>query len=160
MYAVGVVVVIIIAGLFFWFLKGNALAPSASDTNITGTTTEETTSENDTTGTGVAQTPQGGQRVIENGVAITLVYLTDKGFSPNEVTVNAGESVRFINKTNGAMRIGTVDNLSSTFYSGVNQPNVVGKEGTYDIGLVRQGLWTYSNQNVADSGVTGTVFIR
>ncbi|MEK7613804.1 MAG: hypothetical protein AAB439_02975 [Patescibacteria group bacterium] len=104
--------------------------------------------------------PQGGQRIIENGIPVTLIYLTTLGFSPNEVTITAGEEVRFVNKTDGVMRVGTKANASTSYYSSFAQPNAVGKGGTFQIGLIREGLWTYENLNAPSSGVTGVVYIK
>ena len=101
------------------------------------------------------------ERVIENGVAVSIIYLTELGFSPHEATVNSGEEVRFVNRTDGAMRIGAVSTASSQYYAGVNQPDVVGKGGTYQIGLIQKGLWTYQNlTNPKAPGATGVIYVR
>jgi len=154
MYIVAVIGILVVAGFVYLFVGTDVFAP-APQSEVTEEN-QEVSGEN-----GDSTAPlQGGQRIIENGTAVTIIYLTNLGFSPHEVTINAGEEVRFVNKTDGTMRVGTLANLSSTFYSSFVQPDAVGKDGTFQIGLGRQGLWSYGNLDRPESGVTGVVYIR
>lgn len=140
----------------WWFLTvggtPEVLAPGAE----TASNETEVPDVGDNTVSGI----EPGKRVIENGVTTTLVYLTARGFVPEEVTIQAGEEVRFINVTEGAMRIGARSDLSSPFYATVVQPDVVSYEGVYQVGLSRVGLWSYENLTSSGNRAQGVIFIR
>ena len=67
-------------------------------------------------------------RVLENGQYISIVNLMNKGFVPQAVSINRGESVRFVNKSGNAMRI-----MSATEYLGLDQQQSVGMNGTFEL---------------------------
>lgn len=150
-------VVIILGAFILIFVPKPNQAPSE---DLAATSTPVVTEENKPSSVNAPVVPTGGQRVIENGIPVTIIYLTNLGFSPYEVTVASGEEVRFVNKTNSSMRIGTRDRESSTFYSNFSQPTVVGKEGVFQIGLTREGIWAYRNLTSPDSAVTGVIYVR
>ncbi len=153
-YVVGVVVVVL-GGLVAWWGLGSGFSvPSETSDEPTADTIAPSAEE------GVVSDIRPGERVIENGVTTTLVYLTTEGFLPEEVTITAGEEVRFINRTEGAMRVGARSNLSSPFYATVVQPDVVSYGGVYQVGLTRVGLWSYENLTSSDNRAQGVIFIR
>lgn len=151
--AIAVVVALGVLGAWWFFTlqTGEVLAPSDTvatpDTVVSG-------------GESAASGIEPGKRVIENGVTTTLVYLTSRGFVPEEVTIQAGEEVRFINVTEGAMRVGARGDLSSPFYATVVQPDVVSYQGVYQVGLSRVGLWSYENLTSSGNRAQGVIFIR
>lgn len=149
--------IIIIGGFILIFVPKPTEAPSE---DLAATSTPSAIEENKPSGVTTPVAPTGGQRVIEKGIPITVIYLTSLGFSPYEVTVASGEEVRFVNKTSGSMRIGTRDAESSSFYDNFAQPSVVGKEGTFQIGVTREGIWAYRNLTSPDSAVTGIIYVR
>jgi plastocyanin len=165
-YSVGVLVlaVIVLGAYYFWSENKNVTSPVAE------TVSEETDNEAGAPAHNAPSAnpggipdpvPEGPVRVFENGVYVTVIVLTDLGFSPHEVTVTSGEEVRFVNKTQGAMRIGTNSSLSSQFYSGVAQPNVVGTGGSYQVGVIRDGIWAYENlTNPRALGATGIIYVK
>lgn len=150
-------VVIIIGAFVLIFVPKPTEAPSE---NLVATTTPTTAEDKKPTGTETPFVPVGGQRVIENGIPVTIIYLTSLGFSPYEITIASGEEVRFVNKTNNSMRIGTRDPESSSFYDTFSQPEVVGRNGEFQIGLTREGIWAYRNLTSPDSAVTGIIYVR
>jgi plastocyanin len=82
--------------------------------------------------------------------------MTKSGFSPATVTVTVGQTVRFVNGTDGTMRIYSVTNLGSPIYPGFDQGKSVGRGGVYDFLFNKSGTWGYYNLN-GNSAVTGTV---
>ena len=100
-----------------------------------------------------------GTRVFEKGVYVTLIYLTDQGFVPKNVEIKAGEEIRFVNKTSLTMRVVSDEKLSNQYYAYFNEPQSVGKGGTYQLSLMQPGLFSYYNLN-ANPRVTGQVFVK
>lgn len=151
---------------FYFISVGSIVAPTTDNPLVVDQNTgapdslNESAQDSSATAPKVSSEPVGGQRVFENGIAVTIIYLTKSGFSPREVTISAGEEVRFINATDGTMSIGTEGTLSTAFYSSFSQPTPKGKGGTFQIGLTKQGLWTYKNLNTSNSAATGVVYIR
>ena len=90
----------------------------------------------------------GGARTLENNVWVTEVVFTDSGFSPATLQVQAGEEVRFVNRSSGAMRIIANTKDSSDYYKLINQPTTVAKGKSFQISLFKAGLFIYSNPSV------------
>ncbi|MEK9177219.1 MAG: hypothetical protein AAB923_02890 [Patescibacteria group bacterium] len=88
-----------------------------------------------------------------------LVTMTATGFSPNVVTVTAGETVRFVNGTKGTMRIYSNTNLGSPTYPGFDQQKSGGSGSIFDFLFNKPGVWGYHNLN-GDPKVTGTVIVK
>ena len=105
---IAVAIALIVVIVFFVYL------PESMETKDEAKTAqEEAVVNNQVTLPGVDIAP--GTRVVENGIPVTVVYLTNNGFSPQEVTITSGEEVRFINLTNASMRVGSRSELSSQF---------------------------------------------
>lgn len=150
---IGVLVALVVFGVWWFFTlrTGEVVIPSEEAPTVDVAASEDG---------GATSGIEPGKRVIENGVTTTLVYLTSRGFVPEEVTIQAGEEVRFINVTEGAMRVGARSDLSSPFYASVVQPDVVSYQGVYQVGLSRVGLWSYENLTSSGNRAQGVIFIR
>lgn len=96
-----------------------------------------------------------GKRLFENGVFVTVIELGSEGFVPKLLEIKAGEEIRFVNRTNLTMHIIADEKTSSVTYRYFNQPNTVGKGGTYQIALTEPGVLFYYtlNSNPRASGV-------
>ena len=81
---------------------------------------------------------------IQNGSY--LIYYFDDGFYPNTLQVRQGSPIRYINKSEGAMRIFASDQKKLMFRE-LNQPTTVGNGGTYDFTFTQTGVWFYTNYN-------------
>jgi plastocyanin len=142
---VGLVVLIgllLLALLTFW---PTALTPSLDVASSTpDTVAERLASETKPSSQNYAGS---GKRTFEKGVYVTEVYYTDQGFVPGILEVKRGEEVRFINRTSGVMHIIAEERTSSLYYRSLNQPNTVGKGGTYQIGMPEAGIMNYYNLN-------------
>lgn len=92
-------------------------------------------------------------RLFENGQYVTIVNLTYTGFEPQTVTIAAGESVRFVNRSGNAMRI-----LSTTEYTGLSQERSVGNGGIYELTFPKVGTWAFNNGK--GSGYVGVVNVK
>jgi plastocyanin len=105
-----------------------------------------------------AETAYTRTRTIENGVAVTIINLTDKGFVPNVVQVARGESIRFVNQTNGSMRISSEYFEDTPLVKSFEQEKTVGKGGTFQLSVSEAGVWSY--HNLDSEGVSGVVYVQ
>ena len=75
--------------------------------------------------------PQIQQRAKDGAL---IIYYLDKGFTPNNLNAKRGETIRFINNSNNALR------LASTEYSETENKSFAyfGQEVLYDIGITKK----------------------
>lgn len=109
---------------------------------------------------GVTGNSQSVERVFENGHYVTIVRYDGFQFTPHTVTIANGESVRFVNESNLAMRVGSrPESLSSTYYSSLTQPYAEGSGSTFEVQLQLPGIWSYENLS-DESSSPGVVYVR
>lgn len=139
------IIVILIAVIGFSVFR------SPSHTPTLGTPSGETVppaSDRAAADTGDAALPAAGAPVV--------VTLTDKGFSPERVTVTAGESVTFVNQSAGGMWVASDPHPTHDGYSGTSGaahcPDIDGvafDECTvgdhYTFTFDKTGSWGYHN---------------
>jgi len=73
----------------------------------------------------------------------TILY-TKNGFEPKQLQIPKGATVKFINKTNSAMRVFAADTAKPP-YSDLSQPKALGLNGEYEFNFVYTGVWAYYN---------------
>lgn len=167
-YIAGVVAIaIIIAGIS---LAGG----KPSDKNKADTVAVETAANSQTAavvesaGTGTeAAAPAAGAAGAATPNTTEIDYTND-GFTPNSVTIKAGDTIKFINKSIETMWVGSNSHPSHTFYSGTKLrehcPDTAGTAfdqcGTgneYSFTFTKAGSWNYHNHR--DAGMEGTVVV-
>lgn len=158
-----ILAVVIIAGLVWYIMSSSpAQAPTTSEIKTdtpTPTTPTKTVKSTPTAVTPSTTTSGAGSRIYDKGQWVTLIYLTNSGFSPAQLEIKAGEEVRFVNKTSLTMRVVSDDKLSNSFYAYFNQAQSVGKGGTYQLSLMQPGIFIYYNLN-SDPRVSGQIIVK
>ncbi|OGD68206.1 hypothetical protein A2996_02375 [Candidatus Campbellbacteria bacterium RIFCSPLOWO2_01_FULL_34_15] len=114
-------------------IEGGSTATSTNKTTTTSTKNTTTGTKTTTTKTSTI-TPEG----------VYLIYYYKSGFSPNDLTIKRGTSVRFINKSSTSMRVFATDQ-SDLFHKQLNQSQTVGYDGVYEYTFTQVGLWEYTN---------------
>lgn len=100
-----------------------------------------------------------GSKIYDHGIPVTVVYFTKDGFKPADIKIKAGEEVRFVNDTTGAMRIGVRSDLSTPFYSTFSQPGFSQKGESFQIGFSKVGIIVYESLTV-QNGKLGVINIE
>ena len=106
--------------------------------------------------------------------AVTTVTYTDAGFSPEEVSVAMGGTVRFVNTSTHGMWVGSDDHPTHTKYDGTSTKEhcVAGKNTTgtfdactalapgtvYNFTFTKTGTFAYHNHTTSAHG--GTVIVK
>ncbi len=139
------VAILVLVGYFY--LKNRQ---SVSTDNMNGTTTQEVLGNGTQNEVPVRVSTSPANEKVEVLPSVTpdgiyLVYYSKDGFSPNVLQIRKGASVRFVNKSDEAMRVFSTN--TEYIFSQLNQPKTVGKDGTYDFTFTQDGIWTYTNHN-------------
>ncbi|OHA83019.1 MAG: hypothetical protein A2937_02325 [Candidatus Yonathbacteria bacterium RIFCSPLOWO2_01_FULL_47_33b] len=162
-YIIAVIVAVVALYGAFWFGKRAAIAPEEQGNVPNGTeqatttptpvakVTQTTTSAPKTTTTKSESAPT----MTKSGAY--LVSYTDSGFVPAKLEIARGKSVHFVNNSNKAMSLTTVDQ-NSQVYREFNQTVSVGRGGTYDFTFLTAGTWWYVNRNSQKE--LGTIIVK
>lgn len=85
------------------------------------------------------------------------VNLTDNGFSPSSITINAGDTIKFINQSSGRMWVASNPHPTHTDYPGFDEKTAVGSGDSYSFTFTRPGTWGYHNHITPT--VQGTIVV-
>jgi plastocyanin len=162
-WIVGFIVIIIIAIAAFMLLG-----------NQTATAPTETPNDQQASVSGDSNTIPAGDGATADEAQPVTVHLTASGFSPATVTVKAGDSVTFVNDTDGQMWVASAQHPTHTAYDGNNlsthcaadytgeapfdECESVNKGGTYTFTFDKTGTWKYHNH--ANASTFGTVVVE
>lgn len=162
----GVVVVLAVCGGFL-LGKRSAIAPEDQMGIPNGVVGQATTTPIVSTPKAVAPQPTVSKTTTTSGTAPTapamtksgayLVSYTDSGFVPAKIEIQKGKSVHFVNNSNKAMSLTTVDPNSQIFRE-FNQEGSVGRGGSYDFTFLTEGTWWYVNRNSQKE--LGTIIVK
>ena len=106
---------------------------------------------------------------IESPVKENIVTYTADGFTPKEITIKVGETIKFINTSGQAMWVGVDEHPTHTQYDGTTLkehcPDTLGavfdqcKRGDeYSFTFKKIGKWDYHNHSKAD--MSGIVIVE
>jgi plastocyanin len=118
-----IVAILIIAGGAWWYTQTNTAAPSTQTTTINNANSSDYTPG--TTSTSTATTT-GSSAGVDVGVSVgtpktvTITYTSGQGFSPASVTINKGDTVKFV-AASGQMWIGSDEHPTHTEYDGTSR---------------------------------------
>lgn len=103
------------------------------------------------------QSTSSAQVIIKHhGVYVYFVNYEDKGFNPKDFKIPVGNSARFINNSNKAMRIYSKN--QATPYHYLNQSFSVGKGEIYNFNFTIKGFWEFYNLNNPNDSGSITVY--
>jgi len=94
--------------------------------------------------------------VVDKGytVVATIVEYTDDGFSPNQITINKGETVRFVNKSSRSMWVASNVHPAHTILSTFDQFGTSEFGESYQYTFDQIGEWEYHDHvNASETGV-------
>lgn len=93
--------------------------------------------------------------IRESSAAHTLaVTYTGNGFSPSSITIKAGDTVVFTNRSAGPLWVASAPHPTHTDYSEFDAREGVGPGRTYAFTFARAGRWGYHNHlKASDRGV-------
>jgi len=162
-----VIVIIIILGLLLW--KGNTsetLLPITENQNATTTETVATSTATSTNQVATS-TATSTSQTSTKPKTVTVTY-TDTGYTPKSITINKGDTVKFVNDSSGPMWTASARHPDHTLYpektandclgSAFDQCKSVNKGGSYSFTFNQVGSWNYHNHS--NSSQFGTVVVK
>ncbi len=139
----GIIALVVLGAIGFTMLPQESMVvendPLIVDDISTTSASSESSSGTKTTTT--KKTTSVTKAVPKN---VYVVTYTSKGFTPSELQIPKGATVKFVNKTNTSMRIFASDSVKPP-YSDLNQPKALGLNGEYVFNFVYSGVWAYYN---------------
>lgn len=148
LWAIGIIVFVALLSLFIINKNGDV---SNTDTNSTEQTndietptpTGSKTQKKTNTYTQTKTIKQAPPQQIPEGT----VFYTNSGFNPINITVTAGNAVKFVNNSDGALRVISNPQYGKTSYSGLDQTKSEPKGSIYIFTFTKVGVWGYENIN-------------
>lgn len=156
-----IVIALIVVGGFFYLERGNTLPLDEPADVGTGTNTQQGT--RDITAENNATASLEGDMIEE----IVVAY-TDSGFEPRSVTIQEGQTVRFVNQSSRGMWIGSDSHPTHTLYPVTSESDCLGSSfdtceslqngESWEFTFGEVGSWGYHNHVQASH--RGTVIVQ
>jgi len=87
---------------------------------------------------------------------LTVVY-TNEGYSPKEITVKKGETIKFINMSDRRVWTASDEHPAHTIYPEFDQKTAAGRGNEYSFKFDKVGTWGFHNHSYAKHLGTVTV---
>lgn len=95
---------------------------------------------------------------IDTTAEIIVVTYDDGGFTPKEISVSQGQTVRFVNKSSGNMWVASDIHPSHEILPEFDNKKSIGNGENYEFTFTKVGVWKYHN-HIKPSSV-GTVIVE
>lgn len=160
--------VVIVGAILAVLLVSSDEQPAPESTNNTSTdqtqTTEPTEDEttppdnsDDAPATSNPATPSSNNNQPTQPAAKTVTVTYTSSFSPATVTINAGDTVKFVNNSSRDIQPSSDNHPSHTIYPEFEAPDIP-PGGSWSFTFTKLGTWGYHDHNF--SSKTGTVVVR
>lgn len=158
---------ILIVGLFMFFSSGDTpnsdvsgeagTKPAAETLPSSATQTKEAPRAASPKPAPTTVVAPGSSLPSRTPEGLYIISYTNRGFEPNTLQIAQREGVRFINRSDKAMRVFAVEE-NNQVYGSLSQSKSVGKGETFDFLFTLPGNWAYYNKNnPADRGTVVVV---
>jgi plastocyanin len=165
-----IVVIVVIAGLLIWSNMSSQQNTVSDTTQNSGTVSQDssnamtgTSATSDTSGTNQDTTGVSGS--VTAGTSATIpapktvtVNYTSAGFSPASITINKGDTVKFVNNSTDSMWVASDPHPAHTDYPGFDELSSAPQGGSYSFTFNKIGTWGYHNHR--NSRMHGTVVVQ
>jgi plastocyanin len=171
---IGVGIILIILGLSMLLFSNETEAPENSAPNLSDEDADfvpeqsEDEDDNQTSVTGDPNEPvsnvnvnvnaQGEVDISEDTIEEVFVTYTNSGFSPRTITINRGQTVRFVNNSSRNMWVASDPHPTHTIYPEFDSKRGVVSGSHYEFTFNRVGTWNYHDH--LNASMTGTVIVR
>lgn len=104
---------------------------------------------------GTSTTP--ATSTISSPKQITVTY-DGTSFSPNTITLNKGDTIKFVNNSSKGMWVASDPHPQHTIYPSFDEKSSAGSSGTYSFTFDRVGTWGFHNHQ--NPSARGTIIVR
>jgi plastocyanin len=144
---IAIIIIIIIFAVGFLILRDDTRTDSLSETNQAQITKDPISSSD------VIVVPD---NAVDTTPEVIVVKYSNDGFSPKEISVSIGQTVRFVNESSGNMWVGSAQHPTHIVYSGTSLkehcPDINGDSfdqcesgSEYSFTFIKTGEWGYHN---------------
>ncbi|PIT96550.1 hypothetical protein COT82_02595 [Candidatus Campbellbacteria bacterium CG10_big_fil_rev_8_21_14_0_10_35_52] len=95
---------------------------------------------------------------IDTTAEIIFVTYSDEGFTPKEITVANGQTVRFVNESSGNMWVASDTHPAHTILPEFDSKKAVGNGENYEFTFTKIGKWNYHNH--IKPNLIGTIIVE
>jgi plastocyanin len=167
-----IVIALVIYGIYWFTMRDDSMTPLTGALPGQNATTTPGTGEATTTpGTSTTTGPGASATTTSTAKTVTITY-TSAGFNPASATINKGDTVRFVNNSNGNLWVGSDEHPTHTEYDNTNLQAHCATGATpsfdscrnltngqsYSFKFDKVGSWDYHNHSAATLG--GTIIVR
>ena len=154
----GIITIIIIIAIVVvgFLLLRDGTQPDSSDVDSSGQA--QITEDTKVIGDSTEIDEELGDAPIDTTAEIIVVTYTNKGFTPKEIIVSAGQTVRFVNESSGNMWLASDPHPTHTILPEFDEKKSIGNGENYEFTFTEIGEWDYHN-HVKPSAV-GTVVVE
>ncbi len=146
-----IIIILILIGAWYFFMRDTS--QEVLNTNTSTDTGANTSTNTNTTGINAGVTV-----TVPQPKNVTVTY-TSSGFSPKTVTIKQGDSVTFVNESNGGMSVASNPHPSHTIYPEFDQYKSSERNSSrYTMTFGKVGSWGYHNHYNPSLG--GTVIVQ
>lgn len=96
--------------------------------------------------------------VIETTPEVIVVTYNDEGFTPKNISIVQGQTVRFINKSSGNMWVASDNHPTHRIMPEFDEKKAVGNSESYEFTFTKTGEWTYHNH--IKPNTIGTIIVK
>lgn len=154
---IGYLLAIIVLGFGVYFINNKDTAPQAVVNDVVATTSPAVSAdENKTASSKPKSSASSASQQVAMKDGMYIVSYENTGFKPKLLEIGRGKSVRFVNNSTKALRVG--DTTGKPAFETFSQPKTVGKGGTYEYTFNDVGTYEYANQN--NTADKGTVVVK
>ena len=140
-----VIVILVVLGFLIFFIANKNTEPSIqnknAETNLPAKVNEET-----------------GNMMEKEGAAENIVEVTSSGFSPKTLEINAGDTVRFVNKDSSKHWPASDFHPTHRLYPGFDALRGLAQGEEYSFKFDKKGSWTYHDH--LNPGTKGTIIVN
>jgi plastocyanin len=122
-----------------------------------GSETTDNPNSTNATSTSTGNVESASAQLLPKTVTVTL---TDSGFSPSSITINQGDSVKFVNDSSGKMWVASAPHPTHTDYPEFIAKTAANHGDEYTFTFTKPGSWKYHNHlNASQFGTVVVEFV-
>ncbi len=153
-----IVAILIVGGVVLVMNQNKAQAPSDETNDTTSVDPTPSPSVTPDPTPSPTETPTPAPSPTSTAPKTVTISMTDSGFSPNTITINNGDTVKFVNNGTKGIWPASAPHPTHTDYPGFDAGKAVQPGGSYSFTFTKVGTWKYHNHS--NSSQFGSITVQ